>query len=143
MAIDKPPVPYVPYFTTQVYATMVVCAATVVYGCFNIGMDPGDLPVSNWLWFLIWAGVFVALYVRMKLIRKRVEPVWKCEGIIPWSSPLQTEQGAVVDMLSWYACSSGLGKQRAEEELKDPAMLHRIKSAYALYLIEYGREYGQ
>lgn len=142
MAIQKPPVPHVPYFTTQVYATLVVCAATIIYGCYNIGTDPGDLPATNWWWFLIWAGVFLALYIRMRLIRKRVEPVWKCQGVIPWSSPLQTEQHAVLDMLPWYACSSGLSIEHAKAELQNPAMLHRVKSDYALYLIAYGKEYG-
>ena len=142
MGTNKPPTPKVPYFSTQVYAAMAVCSATVVYGFFNIGTDPGDLPVANWWWFLIWAGVFIARWVQVLLIRERVKPKWNCPSIREWSDPLQTEDGGVVSFWDWYICSSGLSMKDAKRALTDPARKHQVEHHYSLYLIDYGKAYG-
>ena len=143
MATNKPPLPKVPYFDGWTWFALLITVCVMPYAISNI--EPlGDLPAANWWWYVrLVVLLFGSRWVQVLLIRGRVAPKWPWGHlhVRPWSSPLQFDDGSVLDMMTWYAVSSGLGPDKAAKAINEPGMLHRVKSAYALYLMEFGKEY--
>lgn len=142
MATNKPPAARIPYFNGWVVWVIIVLVPVTWYAAHNIGHDPGDLPVSNWWWFLIWAGAFAARWAQVILIRRRVEPVWNYPTVRPWSDPLQTVDHEHLDMVTWFAASAGHTIAHAQEQLQDAAMFHYVEDGYEKYLRKYREAYG-
>lgn len=143
MATNKPATPRIPYFTGWVVWVILILAPVTWYAARNIGTDPGDLPVSNWWWFLIWAGVFVARWVQVILIHKRVEPKWNYPNVQPWSSPLIDMEGRSLGVIDWFACSAGYSYEKALRiYTDDPGRRHQVNTGHGKYLEEFQAAYG-